>query len=106
MADMAVYEEMTPDLLAPLLPALAAYRVWFLDTNLPEETLRFLLEDRPAGVAMVAVDAVSIATAARLHGRLDRIALLFANRAAIGLLAHMEIQLGRAPWRDRVCQYV
>ncbi|HET8728426.1 MAG TPA: carbohydrate kinase family protein [Alphaproteobacteria bacterium] len=94
MADMAIYDEVTPDLVEPLLPALAAYPVWFLDTNFPDGTVRFLLDHRPPEVVLVAVDAVSVAKADKLRGQLDRIDLLIANRDEIGFLADMEI---RAP---------
>ena len=92
LADMAIYDEMTPDRIAPLLPALADHPVWFLDTNFPAPTLRFLLENRPAGVSLLAVDAVSVPKAAKLAGLLDRIDLLFGNRDEIGFLAQRDVR--------------
>ena len=85
VADMAIYEEMTPDLLAPFLPRLAAATLWFLDANLPAETLDWLLA--AAGDIPVAVDAISVAKSTRLRPLLPRIQYLFCNLAQAGALA-------------------
>lgn len=93
LADMAVYEELAPDLLAGLLPRMTGFDAWFVDCNLPAESLAFLFEHRPAGVRLF-VDPVSVAKAARLDGLLSGIDVLFANRDEAARLARVEI---RAP---------
>ena len=40
LADMAIYDELTVDFLEPLLPRLERIPVWFIDCNLPAESLR------------------------------------------------------------------
>ena len=42
LADMAIYDEITPALLEPALPRLLEYELWFVDANLPAETLRWI----------------------------------------------------------------
>lgn len=84
LADMDVYEELTPDMLSPSLPRLREAALWFLDTNLPAATIEWLLAS--AGEIPVAVDAVSVAKAERLVGRLPSIAYLFCNLAQAGVL--------------------
>ncbi|MGP1396515.1 MAG: carbohydrate kinase family protein [Inquilinaceae bacterium] len=76
LADMDIHDALTPDAIDT--DHLGDCAFWFLDTNLPADTLRHLLQARPAGV-QVAVDCVSVAKAVRLDGLLDRIDLLFAN---------------------------
>lgn len=93
LADMAVYEELTPELLAGLLPRMAGFDAWFVDCNLPAESLGFLFGMRPGGVKLF-VDPVSVAKAARLDGLLPGIDVLFANRDEASRLARVEI---RAP---------
>ena len=90
LADMAIYDELTADALRPALDRLAGHTVWFLDANLPAGAIAFLLRARPAG-ATVAVDAVSVAKAARLAGLLDGIDLLFCNRDEAAALSGMAV---------------
>jgi pseudouridine kinase len=77
--DMEIYDEMTPDVLAPALPRLRAADLWFIDANLPGESIAFLL--RSAGAIPTAVDAVSIVKSQRLLGLLPEIPYLFSNIA-------------------------
>jgi pseudouridine kinase len=93
LADMAIYDELTVDVLEPLLPRLEQIPVWFIDCNLPAESLRFLLRRKPEGCT-VYVDCVSVAKAARLQGILGGIDTLFANGDEAGYLSHVHI---RAP---------
>ena len=93
LADMSVYDELTIDVLEPLLPRLEQIPVWFIDCNLPAESLRFLLRRKPEGCT-VYVNCVSVAKAARLQGILQGIDTLFANGDEAGYLSHVTI---RAP---------
>jgi pseudouridine kinase len=83
LADMDVYDEMTPAVLAPALPTLRRAGVWFVDANLPGETILWLLE---VAKVPVAVDAVSVAKSRRLALLLSRIGYLFCNLAQAGAM--------------------
>jgi len=93
LADMGIYDELTVDVLELLLPQLELMPVWFIDCNLPAESLRFLLRRKPSG-CRIYVDCVSVAKAARLQGILGGIDTLFANGDEAGYLSHIPI---RAP---------
>jgi pseudouridine kinase len=93
LADMAIYDELTVDVLEPLLPRLERIPVWFIDCNLPAESLRFLLRRKPENCTLY-VDCVSVAKAAHLQGILRGIDTLFANSDEAGYLSHVPI---RAP---------
>jgi pseudouridine kinase len=86
VADMAIYDEMTPEIVGPALPALRDRAVWLLDTNLPRDTIAAILDARPAGT-IGAVEAVSTPKAEKLRGLLDRIDLLFVNADEAATLA-------------------
>ena len=93
LADMSIYDELTAELIEPLLPRLERIPVWFIDCNLPAESLRLLLRRKPEGCT-VYVDCVSVAKAARLQGILRGIDTLFANGDEAAYLSHVPI---RAP---------
>ncbi len=84
-ADMTVLEAMTPAFFQPLMIALSATPLWFLDTNLTAETLEHLAQHRPNGTRLV-VDAVSVSKAERLNACLPALDLLFCNRDEAQLL--------------------
>ncbi len=85
LADMEVYEEITPTVLEPALPRLREAELWFLDANLPAETIAWLLET--AGEIPIAIDAVSVAKSHRLARLLPAIRYLFCNMAQAGAIA-------------------
>ena len=80
IADMSVYDELTPALAAPAIAASDPASVWVVDANLPAETLAFLVGEANAADRGIAAMAVSPAKARRLAPLVDRITLLFANR--------------------------
>lgn len=80
LADMAIYDEITPALLDAGLAALAGADAWFIDTNLPAPAVAHLADRIPAGT-LFAGDTVSVAKAARLRGACPRLALLVTNTA-------------------------
>jgi pseudouridine kinase len=84
LADMDVYDEVTPDVLAPALSRLREASLWFIDTNLPGDTIAWLLASAEVPVA---VDAISVAKSRRLLPLLPRIHDLFCNLAQAGALA-------------------
>jgi pseudouridine kinase len=85
LADMEIYDEVTPALLAPAVPRLQEAALWFVDTNLSGDTIDWLLD--AAGPIPVAVDAVSVVKSRRLRPILCRIDYLFCNVAQAGALA-------------------
>jgi len=85
LADMDIYDEMTPAALAPALPRLRETGLWFLDANLPGDTIDWLLA--AAGRNPVAVDAISVAKSRRLVPLLPRIRYCFCNLAQAGAMA-------------------
>lgn len=85
LADMAVYDEITPAVLAPALPRLREAALWFLDANLSGAAIDWLLT--AAAEIPVAVDAISVAKSRRLLLLLPRIRYFFCNLAQAGALA-------------------
>ena len=79
IADMGIYDEMGPAVLAPALSSAVPAAAWFADANLPAEGLAAIL-NHPGRPGLVAVDAVSSPKSEKLRGLLDRIDLLCVNR--------------------------
>lgn len=98
IADMAIIDEMTPELVAAATTTAAADDLWIVDANLPVTTLDYLVGEAEARGIPVAALPVSPAKAPRLGPLLDRIALLFANRkeAAVLLDAGEAVEPGPA----------
>ena len=97
IADMSIYELLTPERLEPLLPMLNKGTMLIADANLPEETLKWLA----AKVTIpIAADPVSCAKAERLRPLLSGLTLIKPNIPEAELLTGMEIRgdgdLGRA----------
>lgn len=87
-ADMAIFDLLTPEALAPLQPHFAAAAWVFADANLPAETLAGLIARQGGGGHRLAVDAVSVPKALRLPQNLSGLDLLFLNAdEAAALLA-------------------
>jgi pseudouridine kinase len=72
LADMDLYDEVTPALLDRT--RLGEHALCFADTNLPAETIAWLLDG-----ATVVVDAISVVKSRKLRGLLPRISILFAT---------------------------
>jgi len=85
LADMDVYDEVTPAVLGPVLPRLREAALWFIDSNLPGDTIDWLLA--VAGGIPVAADAISVAKSRRLLPLLARIRHSFCNLAQAGAQA-------------------
>jgi len=79
LADMDIYDEITPAILEPALLRLREHSYWFVDANVPGATIEWLLT-MASGIP-VAVDAISVAKSTRLSPLLGRISWLFLNRA-------------------------
>jgi pseudouridine kinase len=81
LADMDLYDEITPALLDRA--RLGEHGFWFADTNLPAETLSWLVDQGPP----VAVDAISVAKSRKLCGLLPRASILFGTVAQAAAIA-------------------
>jgi pseudouridine kinase len=80
IADMSVYDELTPALAAAAIAAAPPSSVWVVDANLPAETLAFIVGEANATDRGIAALSVSPAKARRLAPLVDRVTVLFANR--------------------------
>ena len=85
VADMRVYDEITPALLQDLPAGFWAVDAIFADCNLPAETLGFLAGLRSES-RKLAVNGVSPAKAVRLRSQLGACDLLFVNRGEAAAL--------------------
>ena len=79
LADMAIYDELTPDLIEPALPRLLECELWFIDANLPAATIEWIA--RVSAHLALAADAVSVVKSRKLAGILDTVSPLFLNIA-------------------------
>ncbi len=80
LADMDIFEAITPALLERHRPRLQGAAWVFADCNLPAESLEYLLELRRRSGFKLALDPVSVAKSARLPASLEGLDLLFLNR--------------------------
>ena len=97
IADMSIYELLTPERLEALLPILNKGAMLIADANLPEKTLKWLA----AKITIpIVADPVSCAKAERLRPLLSGLTLIKPNIPEAELLTGMEIRgdgdLGRA----------
>lgn len=79
VADMAIFDRLTPGQLEPIASRLKGAAWLFADCNLPAETIRYLLEIARISSCRLAIDAVSVAKSARLPDDLSGIDVLFLN---------------------------
>nr|WP_272211005.1 carbohydrate kinase family protein [Marinicella sp. W31]MDC2876907.1 carbohydrate kinase family protein [Marinicella sp. W31] len=79
IADMAIFDRMTPEMMESVWPAVASASLVFADCNLPAATLEALIEKRPRSRFRLAIDAVSTPKVMRLPSSLSGIDLLFMN---------------------------
>jgi len=98
VADMAVHDELTPEILEPVLSHAAGDAIWMIDANLPAASLAAIAaRARRLDKRLVALP-VSPAKAMRLLGILAEIDLLIANRReAAMLLGEPSAEPGRPP---------
>lgn len=79
IADMAIFDRMTPQLLENAWSAIASASMVFADCNLPADTLDALIRRAEAGRFLLAIDAVSTPKVMRLPRDLSGIDILFLN---------------------------
>ena len=92
LADMDLYEEISPAVLESALPRLCECDGWFVDANLPAATLEWLAGQ--PGSRWLAADAVSVHKAVRLRGILSEISPLFLNQAQAAVLDAEQARTG------------
>jgi len=98
--DMAIYDRLTPEALAPHLPFINGAAAVVLDANLPEETIEWLCRNT---TARIMADPVSAAKAPRLKNVLGRLFALKPNRLEAEALTGMTIR-SAADARDAAAQ--
>ena len=87
--DMAIYERMTPDFLRQRLDFINGADLVVLETNLPEESIRWLCDNCKAPIL---ADPVSTIKAEKLRPVLGKLAALKPNRLEAELLAGVSIR--------------
>jgi pseudouridine kinase len=90
LADMAIYDRITPEALAPTLEG-DSFHGRFVDANLPPACLDAATSRLPQDIVLAA-STVSTPKAARLLPFLDRLDVVFANRAEASVLSDIDIQ--------------
>jgi pseudouridine kinase len=100
IADMAIYDEITPALIADAAAEQHHSDLWVVDANLPGETLAYLATEARAVKRPIAALTVSPAKAERLIPLLDELTYLFANRREAAVLTgHDPDEAGTTPMR-------
>ncbi len=94
LADMALYDKMTPDFLASRAPQRAAAALTVVDLNLPEASVRALLDDAVRDAVPIVVVAVSQPKMAHLPKDLKGLRLLILNHG------ELEVRVGRSITSD------
>jgi pseudouridine kinase len=84
LADMAILDEITPAVLAPLEPELLRAAGIFADCNLPRSSLEYVLHFAREHHIFLAVNTVSAAKAPKLPPSLEGVSVLFCNALEAG----------------------
>jgi pseudouridine kinase len=91
MADMNIYEKMTPSMFDEKWSYIVDAQAVFLDTNIPKECLAFLIKRCSNENIPIYIDPVSSAKAQKLPLRLDGVVLLIPNQEEAEILAGIKI---------------
>lgn len=92
IADMQLIDKFTEDLLIRHLSVLATAKYVFLDTNLPQSTLAFLLNYFKEKQIPVVIDPVSAKKAIKIKDYLDGIYLITPNKEEAEVLTGIKIE--------------
>ncbi len=87
LADMAIFEELTPSWVDIIESYLASCSVWIIDANLPAGTIEYLLRHGKSEGIKVLADPVSVAKSERFRRVLDKIEILFPDRQEAAALS-------------------
>lgn len=91
LANMDIYDALTPDMYADKWSHIVAAQAIFLDTNVPADCLSYIIERCREESMPLFVDPVSSAKAKKLPQRLDGVEAILPNREEAELLAGMSI---------------
>lgn len=91
LANMDIYDALTPEMFAEKWSHIAAAQAIFLDTNVPADCLAYIIERCRAESIPLFVDPVSSAKAKKLPQQLDGVEAILPNREEAELLAGVSI---------------
>lgn len=92
LANMDIYDALTPAMFDERWSHIAAANVVFLDTNVPTDCLAYIIERCRKEQILLFIDPVSSAKAQKLPERLDGVEAILPNLEEAELLAGMEIR--------------
>ncbi|MFF2856083.1 MULTISPECIES: carbohydrate kinase [unclassified Peribacillus] len=91
MADMKIYEKITTSMFEERWSYIVSSQAVFLDTNIPKESLSYLIKRCRDENIPLYIDPVSTAKARKLPFHLDGVELLMPNREEAEILAEIKI---------------
>ncbi|MBO0959868.1 winged helix-turn-helix transcriptional regulator [Neobacillus sp. MM2021_6] len=91
MADMNIYEKLTTSMFEEKWSHISASTAVFLDTNIPEECIRYVIKRCSDVHIPIYIEPVSPVKARKLPARLDGVELLILNREEAETLTDMKI---------------
>ncbi|MBM4761300.1 carbohydrate kinase [Bacillus sp. B15-48] len=91
MADMNIYEKLTPSMFEEKWSHIAASKAVYLDTNIPKDCISYLINRCNDECIPLYIDTVSSAKAKKLPIRLDGVELLLPNKDEAEMLAETKI---------------
>jgi pseudouridine kinase len=86
LANMEIFEEMSPAWADGIAPELASFSIWIVDANLPGATIARLLKNHKNN-AIVLADPISIAKAEKFKGLLAYADVIFPNKKEAAVLS-------------------
>jgi len=92
LANMDIYDALTPDMYADKWSHIASAQMIFLDTNVPADCLAYIIERCREENIPLFIDPVSSAKATKLPQQLNGIEAILPNREEAEVLAGMSIQ--------------
>ncbi len=92
LADMAVFDEMTPSWIEQIESSLALCGMWIIDSNLPAGAIEHLLLNSKTEEIKVLGDPVSVAKSERFKRVLHKIDILFPDQREAAALSGLEIK--------------
>ncbi|WP_409176784.1 carbohydrate kinase [Brevibacillus fortis] len=91
LANMDIYDALTPEMFAEKWSHIAASHVVFIDTNIPADCLAYIIERCREENILLFVDPVSSIKAKKLPQQLDGVEAILPNREEAELMAGMKI---------------
>ncbi|MET3289123.1 UNVERIFIED_CONTAM: pseudouridine kinase [Brevibacillus sp. OAP136] len=92
LANMDIYDRLTPEMFADKWSHIAASAAVFADTNIPADCLQYLIKRCKEDNIPLYIDPVSSAKAQKLPERLDGVKAILPNKEEAELLAQMKIE--------------